>query len=133
MPRIDDINVLLGLQSLILSNFSLLLCLIPVLTPYPDQVRAVHGPLYPCHEFSVIVSRLNINGTSIQHVEYTAQAIVYLDFGGWKLLAEGAPAPSNQSAMEMLLQRCQEEVNDVTEKMGVGWIWDGFKGRSDED
>jgi hypothetical protein len=35
--------------------------------------------------------------------------------------------------MEMLLQRCQEEVNDVTEKMGVGWIWDGFKGRSDED
>jgi hypothetical protein len=92
----------------------------------------VYGPLYPSNEFSVIVSRFKIDGSSIQHVEYTAQAIVYLDSGEWKLLAEGQPAPSNQAAMEMLLQTCQEEVNGATERMVVGWIWNGRKGRSDE-
>jgi hypothetical protein len=67
-------------------------------------------------------------GGTIAEVEYTAQAIVYLSTSEWKLLVEGAPGTSNQHAMEMLYRKCQEEVNDVTEKMGVGWIWDGRKG-----
>ncbi|KAH3979873.1 hypothetical protein HBH92_205560 [Parastagonospora nodorum] len=108
MPRIDDINVILGFQSLIL-----------------DQVRAVHGPLYANSTFAVITSRFD---AGIGNIEYTAQATVYTYPGSlrqWKLLVEGDAGGSTVQAMEGLMRKCQEEVGGVTEMMAVGWMWDG--------
>ncbi|KAH3952565.1 hypothetical protein HBH98_176800 [Parastagonospora nodorum] len=107
-PRIDDINVILGFQSLIL-----------------DEVRAVHGPLYANSTFAVITSRFD---AGIGDIEYTAQDIVYIYPGSlrqWKLLVEGDAGGSTVQAMEGLMRKCQEEVGGVTERMGVGWMWDG--------
>ncbi|KAH4262310.1 hypothetical protein HBI04_053700 [Parastagonospora nodorum] len=108
MPRIDDINVILGFQSLIL-----------------DEVRAVHGPLYANSTFAVITSRFD---AGIGDIEYTAQDIVYIYPGSlrqWKLLVEGDAGGSTVQAMEGLMRKCQEEVGGVTEMMAVGWMWDG--------
>jgi|TARA_R110002003_G_scaffold106_21_gene8892 hypothetical protein len=47
----------------------------------------------------------------------------------WKLLVEGGAAASTQQAMELLYRKCQEQANGITEKMGVGWLYDGGKVR----
>jgi hypothetical protein len=137
MARIDDINVLIGLQTLILGTYH------PQFptsqSPYSqillaDQIRAIYGPKYSsgCN-FSVITSRFDSHGSNIQEIEYTAQAIVYLrpgSFSEWRLLVEGAAGASTQQAMEMLYRKTQEEANKVTEKMGLGWVWTGTKARN---
>lgn len=43
----------------------------------------------------------------------------------WKLLVEGDAGGTTVQAMEGLMRKCQEEVSGVTERMGVGWMWDG--------
>ncbi|KAF2023406.1 hypothetical protein EK21DRAFT_118801 [Setomelanomma holmii] len=119
MARIDDIKVLQGLQELIL-----------------NQIFAIYGSqLAQGCTFAVITSRFDSGGTTIDDIEYTAQAIVYTQPGTmkeWKLLVEGNAAASTQQAMEMLYRKCQEDANGITEKMGVGWVYNGVKVRADE-
>ncbi|KAF2131344.1 hypothetical protein P153DRAFT_429665 [Dothidotthia symphoricarpi CBS 119687] len=116
MARVDEIKVIEKLKKLIL-----------------DQVQALYGPKYASAcTFSVITSRFHSGGT-LNEIEYNAQAIVYIHPGShaeWKLLVEGDTGSSTQQAVELLYRKVQGQVDQVTNKMGEGWIYNGVKVRN---
>lgn len=94
----------------------------------------MYGPNYAKSTFAVITSRFDAAG--IEDIEYTAQAIVYIYPGSlkqWKLLVEGEAGKSTVQAMEGLMRKCQEEVSELTERMGEGCMWDGKEVKNTEE
>ncbi|OAG14073.1 hypothetical protein CC77DRAFT_1067330 [Alternaria alternata] len=96
-----------------------------------DQVRAIHGHLYPTshYTFSVLTNK--------EELLYSAQAIVYTkpdSFAEWKLLAVSGPVcNSTWEAVESLYCELQEQLGKMTDSLYEGGTWNGTEAINEPD